>query len=204
MKAAADDRRGARAHDFKVGEFVLFKQKKINKASTRFEREPFKIIEVKGDMIVGQNSRRTLCRNCACFKRFISIPESCQVVKLRSCNKAKANDENLREGEEDTLVSFQEDTSVSFPDTSFEEEFARLATIQVDMDDPEPVVEVDVVDTNGSKEPRPTVRASQRTNKFVDGFTGYKEGRTNRKRSPNSKERKRAKQRTKSREITMV
>ena len=71
IKAAADERRQTREHNFKVGDKVsLLKTKKLlNKTEPHYETEPYTIIEVKETMITARNAFKTVTRNSALFKK---------------------------------------------------------------------------------------------------------------------------------------
>ena len=71
QKFYADKRRNAKPSNLRVGDFVLVKQEKQNKFTSRFNDTPYKIIECKGSRITAENDRHRITRNASFFK---SIP----------------------------------------------------------------------------------------------------------------------------------
>ena len=65
----ANKRRHAKSSDLKVGEKIILKQRKRNKFTTKFELEPYTIIERKGTKVVAKNGRHTVTRNTSFFKK---------------------------------------------------------------------------------------------------------------------------------------
>ena len=53
MVKYANSKRKTKPHTLKIGDIVLVKQKKINKFSTPFNPNPYRIIKRKGNMITG-------------------------------------------------------------------------------------------------------------------------------------------------------
>ena len=72
QKSYADKRRNAKQSNLRVGDFVLVKQEKRNKFTSRFNDAPYKIIECKGTRITAENDRHRITRNASFFK---SIPK---------------------------------------------------------------------------------------------------------------------------------
>ena len=52
-----------------MGDKVLLKQRKRNKFTTKFELEPYTIIERKRTKVVAKNGRHTVTRNASFFKK---------------------------------------------------------------------------------------------------------------------------------------
>lgn len=78
MKAYADKARGTQPPNFKVGEAVLVKQKRKNKASSAFEPTRYTIESINGSMISARRAtdKRLVTRNSSFFKRMGKPPES--------------------------------------------------------------------------------------------------------------------------------
>ncbi|CAB4028930.1 uncharacterized protein K02A2.6-like, partial [Paramuricea clavata] len=68
MKVHADRRNNAKESQLKVGDHVLMQVPKDNKLSMPFNPKPFKVIEIKGNMVTARNTERTVTRNVSCFK----------------------------------------------------------------------------------------------------------------------------------------
>lgn len=71
LKAYADKRRGVCVPGLKTGDQVLLKRhtKLLNKAESRYELEPYRVVRVKGSCITAVNSKSTVCRNSSYFKK---------------------------------------------------------------------------------------------------------------------------------------
>ena len=65
----ANGRRHAKSSNLEVGDKVILKQRKRNKFTTKFERQPYTITEQKGTKIVANNQRHTITRNASFFKK---------------------------------------------------------------------------------------------------------------------------------------
>ena len=65
----ANERRHAKTSNLEVGDKVLLKQRKRNKFTTKFQLEPYTVIERKGTRIVAENERHTITRNASFFKK---------------------------------------------------------------------------------------------------------------------------------------
>ncbi|XP_022792295.1 uncharacterized protein LOC111331444 [Stylophora pistillata] len=77
-KIYADERRGAQLNDLQTGNQVLLKKKKSNKLSTKFESEPYEIIEKKGNSVVVQSPEKVQYqRNVTEVKKFTPRDEQC-------------------------------------------------------------------------------------------------------------------------------
>ena len=55
--------------NLEVRDKVLLKQRKRNKFTTKFQLEPYTVIERKGTQIVAENERHTITRNASFFKK---------------------------------------------------------------------------------------------------------------------------------------
>ena len=71
MKLYADQRRRTREHGIQVGDWVLLRKEKklLRKTEPFYEVEPYRVIEVKESMISAENQKRSITRNCSCFKK---------------------------------------------------------------------------------------------------------------------------------------
>lgn len=77
-KIYADERKGAQPNDLQTGDQVLLKKKKSNKLSTKFESEPYEIIEKKGNSVVVQSPEKVQYqRNVTEVKKFTPRDEQC-------------------------------------------------------------------------------------------------------------------------------
>ena len=65
----ANQRRHAKPSNLQVGDKVVLKQRKRNKFTTKYELEPYTIIEHKGTKIVAENQNHTVTRNASFFKK---------------------------------------------------------------------------------------------------------------------------------------
>ena len=68
MKHCADKYSHCKPHKLSVGDLVLPRQPKVNKSSTPFQAEPFRITEVKGSKVTATSKDQTLTRNASHFK----------------------------------------------------------------------------------------------------------------------------------------
>ena len=72
-KEYADERRNAKESSVKVGDEVLVKDKKTNKLSLEFEKEPYKVLDKRGSQLTVQSpSGKTMKRNVTSTKPLIS------------------------------------------------------------------------------------------------------------------------------------
>ena len=72
-KEYADERRNAKESSVKVGDEVLVKDKKTNKLSLEFEKEPYKVLDKRGSQLTVQSpSGKTMKRNVTFTKPVIS------------------------------------------------------------------------------------------------------------------------------------
>ena len=72
----------------KVGDEVLVKQKKTNKLSLNFEKEPYKILDKHGSQLTIQSpSGKTLKRNVTFTKPFVSEPNVENAVENECANE---------------------------------------------------------------------------------------------------------------------
>ena len=69
-KSYADQRRGAKQPNFKVGDQVLVRQQKRNKLTSKFNPRPYQIIKIKATMITARRGEHQVTRNCSHFKLF--------------------------------------------------------------------------------------------------------------------------------------
>ena len=69
-KSYADQRRGAKQPNFKVGDQVLVRQQKRNKLTSKFNPRPYQIIKIKATMITARRGEHQVTRNCSRFKLF--------------------------------------------------------------------------------------------------------------------------------------
>ncbi len=65
----ANQRRHAKPSNLQVGDKVVLKQRKRNKFTTKYELEPYTIIEHKGTKIVAENQNHIVTRNASFFKK---------------------------------------------------------------------------------------------------------------------------------------
>ena len=98
MKYYADKYSHCKSHKFSVGDLVLPRQPKVNKFSTPFQAEPFRITEVKGSMITATFKDQTVTRNASHFKLLppdieVSIPSSSKEKEKGSRNEQDLNDQ---------------------------------------------------------------------------------------------------------------
>ncbi|CAB4040725.1 uncharacterized protein K02A2.6-like, partial [Paramuricea clavata] len=101
MKVHADRRNNAKESQLKVGDYVLMQVPKDNKLSMPFNPKPFKVIEIKGNMVTASNTERTVTRNVSCFK--------C----LTNYKNASEEDQNDEEDDfDDGIVENQQPTIV--------------------------------------------------------------------------------------------
>lgn len=68
MKKHADKTNHAQPNKIVVGDKVLVKQKKHNKLTTPFDPKPYKVVEVKGSMVVAEREDHQITRNSSHFK----------------------------------------------------------------------------------------------------------------------------------------
>ena len=68
MKSYSDKRNRAKPNNITHGDTVLLRQPKLNKLSTPFDPEPFRVVAVKNSMITARNKLRTVTRNSSFFK----------------------------------------------------------------------------------------------------------------------------------------
>ena len=61
--------RCVRAPELKVGDYVLIKQKKDNKLSTPYNKEPCKVIQIHGTAITVSKDDQILTRNISAVKK---------------------------------------------------------------------------------------------------------------------------------------
>ncbi|CAB4009137.1 Transposon Ty3-I Gag-Pol poly [Paramuricea clavata] len=101
IKVHADRRNNAKESQLKVGDYVLMQVPKDNKLSMPFNPKPFKVIEIKGNMVTARNTERTVTRNVSCFK--------C----LTNYKNASEEDQNDEEDDfDDGIVENQQPTIV--------------------------------------------------------------------------------------------
>ena len=98
MKYYADKYSHCKSHKFSVGDLVLPRQPKVNKFSTPFQAEPFRITEVKGSMITATSKDQTVTRNASHFKFLppdieVSIPSPSKEKEKGSRNEQDLNDQ---------------------------------------------------------------------------------------------------------------
>ncbi len=65
----ANQRRHAEPSNLQVDDKVVLKQRKRNKFTTKYELEPYTIIEHKGTKIVAENQNHIVTRNASFFKK---------------------------------------------------------------------------------------------------------------------------------------
>jgi hypothetical protein len=79
-----------------VGDKVILKQRKGNKFTTKFELEPYTVIERKGTkIIVAENRRHTVTRNASFFKQIkdnVREPDEDQYFKDRATTTEMNNE----------------------------------------------------------------------------------------------------------------
>ena len=84
-KEYADERRNASESSVKVGDEVLVKQKKSNKLSLNFEKEPYTVLDKHGSQLTVQSpSGKTIKRNVTFTKPFISTETANENVNVES------------------------------------------------------------------------------------------------------------------------
>ena len=67
-KTYFNKRFGARVSRIKVGDFVLVKQPKINKLTSKFDPKPYQVNTIKGTMITARRPNHQITRNVQHFK----------------------------------------------------------------------------------------------------------------------------------------
>ena len=65
----ANERRHAKSSNLELGDKALLKQRKMKKFTTKFQLEPYTVIEGKETQIVAENERHTITRNALFFKK---------------------------------------------------------------------------------------------------------------------------------------
>ena len=85
-KEYADERRNASESSVKVGDEVLVKQKKSNKLSMNFEKDPYVVLDKHGSQLTVQSpSGKTIKRNVTFTKPFVSTNENENVNGENEC-----------------------------------------------------------------------------------------------------------------------
>ena len=84
MQERANKGANVKPHSLQVGDQVLLKQRKMNKLSTCYEREPYTVQEVKGTQITAANQIHQLCRHANLFKKLPPPP----TVHVEEANEA--------------------------------------------------------------------------------------------------------------------
>jgi hypothetical protein len=74
MKSYSDKRNRAKPNNITLGDTVLLRQPKLNKLSTPFDPEPFRVVAVKDSMITARNKLKTVTRNSSFFKKIPHRP----------------------------------------------------------------------------------------------------------------------------------
>ena len=180
MKAEADKRLRTKDHSFKVGDIVIAKQRKLNKSSTKFDPTPYTIIKVKGNMIVGQNENRQLCRNASFFAHYKSAPPTLTVELFQNPVVVVENQEEQPEEEAVNLDPPQGDHS----DQSSDEHF----------------VDAQAESEEEAKQPRRSTREKSAPESYKESIYRTK----NKSNSPNAKEKKKEKLRKRSAGIVHI
>ena len=180
MKAEADKRLRTKDHSFKVGDIVIAKQRKLNKSSTKFDPTPYTIIKVKGNMIVGQNENRQLCRNASFFAHYKSAPPALTVELFQNPVVVVENQEEQPEEEAVNLDPPQGDHS----DQSSDEHF----------------VDAQAESEEEAKQPRRSTREKSAPESYKESIYRTK----NKSNSPNAKEKKKEKLRKRSAGIVHI
>ena len=67
-KMYTDKKRGAKVHNFRVGDVVLIKQKKLRKDMCRFKSKSLVVTAVKGSMISFDDNGKSFSRDASFFK----------------------------------------------------------------------------------------------------------------------------------------
>ena len=101
MKYYADKYSHGKPHKFSVGDLVLPRQPKVNKFSTPFQAEPFRITKVKGSMITATSKDQTITRNASHFKL---LPSDIEVL-IPSASKEKAEGGKDEQDQNDQTTS---------------------------------------------------------------------------------------------------
>ena len=101
MKYYADKYSHGKPHKFSVGDLVLPRQPKVNKFSTPFQAEPFRITKEKGSMITATSKDQTITRNASYFKL---LPSDIEVLILRA-SKEKAEGGKDEQDQNDQTTS---------------------------------------------------------------------------------------------------
>ena len=99
-KEYADKKRGAMVSDIGVGDRVILSQRKRNKLTTRFEKEPYDVVDRDGNAVViqrGEEPRKM--RNIAHMKKLSGCPETSQGQTMTSIPVGN------RDGEREPTVS---------------------------------------------------------------------------------------------------
>jgi transposase InsO family protein len=74
MRSYSDKRNRAKPNNITLGDTVLLRQLKLNKLSTPFDPEPFRVVAVKNSMITARSKLRTVTRNSSFFKKIPHRP----------------------------------------------------------------------------------------------------------------------------------
>ena len=106
MKERADSHARVKQSNFKVGDQVLLKQKKVNKLTTAYETVPYLIEEVKGSQIIASNHIHSVCRHANMFKKLANRDPS---------TISGATDSSIQASPESTSEQTEEPTMVSSP-----------------------------------------------------------------------------------------
>ena len=69
MKEYADKNSKAKASDIDIDDFILIRQRKQNKLSTKFDPSPFQVVRRKGTMVTAVRKGRYMTRNTSHCKR---------------------------------------------------------------------------------------------------------------------------------------
>ena len=84
-KKYADKKRRAKVNDIEVGDGVILSQSKINKLTTRFQKEPYNVVDRDGNAVViqrGEEPRKTT--NFSHMKRLNGCPDTSQGKTMTS------------------------------------------------------------------------------------------------------------------------
>ena len=69
MKYYADEAQNAKYQTFKINDPVMYKWPRANKFQSIFDPHPYKITEIKGNMIIAKRINHTITRNSRFFKK---------------------------------------------------------------------------------------------------------------------------------------
>ena len=95
-KIYTDQRRNAKEIEMNLGDLVLIKQHRVNKFSTPFKPNPYKIIAIKGSMVTAKRGAHVTTRNATHFKRLELNPSGHVEPKSTGGNKTQSDSQTFK------------------------------------------------------------------------------------------------------------